>query len=658
VTRWLAGIFDSRGNADTSRLAGALAPYPARTFAHGPLHVAYSDSSPHAVHSGASPRLADGEPHDRPPGGSGPLCLFDGYLDNFVELSAELEVPVASSTEALLGLGWRRWGPGLPARMRGDFALLIWDVERTEGLLARDQLGVRSLFLCDVSGTLHFACEVRHLLALLPRRPTPDPASLAHWLTMSNRPGSATLYTGVRRLDPGTMLLLDRTGVRAQHYWLPRFHEPLKGSLPEIGEEVRRALERSVARRVDPQGLSGVLMSGGLDSASVAAAAAAQAPGRIEAFSGEFPDHPAVDESALIDELRGTLGLPGVTAQVRPGGLLASALEAIAAWEMPIRSWGDFWSLPLLRASAARGVRVMLGGDGGDELFGARSYVLADRLRAGHPLQAIALVRRLPGAGYGPSRPEVTRMIFRMAVLGALPYRLHELFDRPRRAHHVPAWMRSETARELLHSDDPLAWKRLDGPRWWGEVAHGVTRGIEETGTFEHQRRRATLAGLEARYPLFDLDLLELCLRQPPLATLDPYRSRPVLRAAMRGMLPDSVRLRPRKALFDSLLIDCLTGPDRPAIWELLTDPRAELGAYVDLRQVRTTLLDGDRQLREQPFLWMWQVWRLVTAECWLRAQADPRNALADRQLTSAACITLSPRSANSDSDASYVFPP
>ena len=86
--------------------------------------------------------------------------------------------------------------------MRGDFVLLIWDYQRCEGLLARDQLGVRSMFLHDASDSLCFASEVRYLLALLPRRPAPDPVSLAHWLTMSNRPGSATLFAGIRRLTP------------------------------------------------------------------------------------------------------------------------------------------------------------------------------------------------------------------------------------------------------------------------------------------------------------------------------------------------------------------------------------------------------------------------------------------------------------------------
>jgi hypothetical protein len=184
--------------------------------------------------------------------------------------------------------------------------------------------------------------------------------------------------------------------------------------------------------------------------------------------------------------------------------------------------------------------------------------------------------------------------------------------------------MRPAARRTLRNSRGTLAWKQLDGPRWWAHTAHGLTRGIEETGVFEHQRRRASVAGLRARHPLFDLDLVELCLRQPPEASFDPHRNRPQLRAAMAGLLPDSVRLRPGKAWFDSLVIDCLVGADGPAVRALLSDPRAELGAYVDLRRLHDELPIATPPQDGARFGWMHLIWRLLTAECWLRLQASP----------------------------------
>ena len=535
-------------------------------------------------------------------------------------------------------------GAELLPRMRGDFALLVWDRKRGEGMLARDQLGVRPMFLYDIRGTLCFAGEIRHLLAMLPRRPAPDPVSVAHWLAMSNRPGSATLYAGVRRLNPGAALLLNRDGIREERYWSPCFAEPLAESEQHLAQQMRAALDRAVQRRVDPDGLTGVLMSGGLDSASVAALAAKHAHGKVRAYSAVFPEHPAVDESVLIDELRGCLGLSGITAEVRVGGLLASALETIEAWDVPLRSWGDFWALPLMRAAASAGVGVILGGDGGDELFGVRAYLLADRVRKGHPLQAVGLAHELPGAGERPPRRQLATILGTVAVAGAVPHRLHAIlrpFD-----GRAPRWLRPQAARDLRESDDPLAWKRLDGPRWWANAAHGLTRGIEEAGLFEHQRRRAASAGLEARSPLLDLDLVEAGLRQPPRATFDRNRNRPMLRASVSGLLPDTVRLRPTKALFDSLVVGCLAGSDGIAIRRLLADPGAELRAYVDLPRAQRALLGADRHRDEHPFQWMSRVWRMATAECWLRAQVEPgREMLRNRVEASPARVALQPAS-------------
>ncbi|MGH2852758.1 MAG: asparagine synthetase B family protein [Solirubrobacteraceae bacterium] len=654
MSRWLAGVFDPGGRTDAYRLAGALAPGDASVLDCAPLQLAYSGPEPLPTE---------------------PLCLLDGHLDNAAEILRELDgartrparvspgvgaLPESARTdmapkspEELLAAAYRRWGHELLPRLRGDFVLLIWDRERGEGLLARDQLGVRPCFLHDAGGRLYFASEIRHLLALLPRRPAPDPAGVAHWVAVSSRPGPQTLYAGIRRLAPGTALLLGRRGVREQRYWAPRFEEPLDLPEPQLAGRIREALELAVARRIDVEGLTGVLMSGGLDSSSVAALCAQQGDGRVYACSGTFPAHPAADESELIETLSGTLALPGIRAEVRPGGLLASALESLAAWQMPLLGWGDFWTLALMRAAAAAGVRVMLDGDGGDELFGPRVYLLADRLRAGHPGQALALAYQLPGAISRPPLRQVAEVLRSLALAGALPYGPHNALRTPFARREVPGWLRPRAASDLLESDDPLAWKRLEGPRWWAHAAHGVTQGIEEAGVFEHQRRRAALAGVEARHPLLDLDLVQLGLRQPPRATLDPRFNRPVLRASMAGLLPDTVRLRAGKARFESLVVDCLSGPDWTAVRDLLSDRRSELGAYVKWEALREDLLDTDVRLRNDPFRWMWQVWRLSTAECWLRAQEHP----VDDVLPPGAAASP-PHIAIRSASPSYVFPP
>jgi asparagine synthase (glutamine-hydrolysing) len=630
MSRWLAGIFDPSGRIGGSGLVGALEPHSAHLLNNPPLRVAYTGQ---AI------------------GTSSPLCLFDGHLDNASEIRDELgAISTPHSIEELLVAAYRRWGNELLGRLRGDFVLLLWDGERGEGLLARDQLGVRPLFLHDTGGALRFASEIRHLLALLPQRPGPDPEGIAHWVTMSRRPGVQTLYEGIRRLRPGGVLLFNRQGVREERYWRPRYEDPLDLPPAQLAAQMREALERAVHRRIAPSGATGVLMSGGLDSSSVAAVCAGQAQSQVYAYAGTFPEHPAVDESKLIEELRRALDLPGITAEVRPGGLLASALEYLDVWQMPLVSWGDFWTLPLTRAAAAEGVEIMLNGNGGDELFGPFTYLLADRCRAAHPFQAFALARELPW-GAGVSRREKARLAGSMALAGALPYGMHNAVQPPLIKREAPRWLLRGTLRDLASSDDPVAWKRLDGPRWWAHAAHAITSGIEEAGVFENQRRLGASAALEMRHPILDLDLVKLGLRQPPEATFDRRFSRPVLRASMAGLLPDTVRLRPGKAWFDPLIVDCLVGADGAAVRQILLSPDAELRAYLDQDEMRRALFDTDNRLDSEPFRWMWQVWRLLTAELWLRAQASPAPDLGLRTALSDAQVSLQA------SSASYLFP-
>ncbi|MGN6558782.1 MAG: asparagine synthase-related protein, partial [Solirubrobacterales bacterium] len=316
---------------------------------------------------GAGRLELDGEPA---PFGGALVCRLEGQLDNAEGLHRELaeagEPAEGASAEELLAAGFRRWGLGLPERMRGDFALLVWDPEREEGLLARDQLGVRPLFLAEAGGRLHFAAELRDLLERLPATPAPDPAGVAHWVALSARADTGTLYAGVERLGPGELLRLGSWGVSRCRYWEPRYRDPLALPEEQLDELVREGLRVAVERRLDRERGTGVLLSGGLDSASIAAVANEE----LVACSGTFPEHPAADEAELIGELRSTLGLEGLVAEVRPGGLLASAIEHVAAWRAPLLGWGDFWTLPLLRAAALQGVGTVLGGDGGDELFG------------------------------------------------------------------------------------------------------------------------------------------------------------------------------------------------------------------------------------------------------------------------------------------------
>jgi asparagine synthase (glutamine-hydrolysing) len=609
MSRTLVGRFDPDARElprGATRLVAALAPATAsQRLDLGPLSVA-----------------CDGEPS--PPAQI--VCLLDGQLDDVAELAAAVGAP-AGDPERVVAAAYARWGEAALARLRGDFALALWDRARRRGLLVRDQLGVRGLFWHADGRALTFGSEVRHVVAALRLRPAPDYDAVAGWIASASRRGDATLYAGVRRLRPGGLIRLGPDGWSLGRWWEPRYVAPLRGSPEELDDAVGAALRTAVARRLPADGVAGVTMSGGLDSSAVAAVGVQLRPGAIRAYAATFPDHPATDEAELITLLARRLRIPTAQLRVGAGGLLSGVLESLEQWQLPPVGWGDFWGDALMRRARAEGAAVMLGGDGGDELFGVRFHLMADHLRRGRPLAALRLARRLPDGGAPPATRTLLRFLWREEVRAALPRALHERL----RARHGAdlrdvAWLRPPAAQAVAAAADPGGWKRRDGPRWWAWAADLLAEGPEAIGLLDHLRLRARRCGLRARHPLLDVDLMELALRLPPAASFDRAHDRVAIRRALAGVLPDEVRLPERKARFNDLVADCLTGADHALVHNLLADPRAEVGAWVDPAVLRARLLA--RPLAEHPlhpFVGAQELWRLVTVELWLRSQADPQ---------------------------------
>jgi asparagine synthase (glutamine-hydrolysing) len=345
----------------------------------------------------------------------------------------------------------------------------------------------------------------------------------------------------------------------------------------------------------------------------------------LRAYTATFPDHPAVDETQWVDQTTAHLGLSSTRIVVRGGSALAGALRYLDAWRLPPTTPNHFFWAPQLERAGADGARVMLDGEGGDELFGLSPYLLADRLRQGRLLSSARLAARIPGAVRPVVSARTWRLLRRFGLKGALPPAAHRLARRVRGPQpYAPRWMRLETAKLLLDTDSTWDWKEIPGPRWWAWQVHAVTRGPGPSLVYEQSRRRAAMAGLEPRHPLVDVDVVELALRLPPEIAFEPRYSRPTLRQAVAGLLPEEVRLRTGKSSFDAVFHAALAGPDLAAVRRILGASTAELGAYVDLDEVRRTLLDPDPPAdRASLQRWAITVWRMLLAECWLQGQAD-----------------------------------
>ncbi len=552
----------------------------------------------------------------------GHIVLLSGRLRNRPDLAAELGEPGAG-TERVLSLAFDRWGADLLPRLRGSFALLVWDVDRATGLLAVDQLGAGGLFLHESPDALAFASEVRELLSILPRRPSPDVGSLVPWVADGQLPRGRTLYEGVRRLEGGHVLRLDGNRWREEEYWRPRYVAPAPIEREEAVARLRAALSRSVATCLAGAETAGVQLSGGLDSSLVAALARELAPPLPTAYSSVYPEHPELDESRWIDLVTSSLQLSRQTVAIRGGGVLAAAIAYQHAWELPAATVMLAFTKPLLGRAASDGVGVLLDGEGGDEVLGCSEYVVADRVARLDLRGAVALARRLPGAGTDPDARFLRALVREYGLRGAAPHSLHRLVRRlRRRGRYAPSWLQPSAAVTYVELHDDWAWKRLDGPPSWRYQADLLTAARERLGAFDLLRHEGALAGVRCAHPLLeDVDLVELALGLPPELSLDPVLTRPLAREALAGVLPDDVRLREDKVDFSALVVDALSEPDRPLVEALLGPREREIDAFVRS--------DGLETIRRTPrerrgSLWAHTVSRLAVTECWLRSQSDP----------------------------------
>lgn len=572
------------------------------------------------------PRLAAAATGTATPAPGRSACALAGTIYDASRSAHAAGVDPSLPAPELLARAHAVIGDRVLEGLRGDFVLLMADLVSGEGFVARDQMGGMPAYWASGPGAHLFTTDPAVLLALLASRPAPDTGALATWLAVDGVPAQDTLYRGVKRIEAGCLVRLGRGTPTTERYWQPTWRRPGPGSRFEHAERLRTCLETATDRRCG-DAASGILLSGGLDSSTVAAIASQRGrPARrpSTAYSAVFPAHPSIDESELIDRLCRRFALRSVRAVVGAGSVLGGSLGYLERFAIPPVSPNLFFWEPLLDRAAAEGVTAMLDGEGGDEVFGLSPMLLADHLRHGRLLSIRRLIHTMPGASRGVTRAATRRMLADFAVRGAAPAWLQRAVRRARGGdRYAPSYLRPAARAAYLDALDGISWKSRPGPRWFTFLADVVTRSAGPAFLYEHVALRARTAGIEPRHPLVDVDVVEAALSTPPELAYDSERSRPLLRATTAGLLPDAVRLRPSKSTFDALFHQALDGPDRPLVTSLL-GPQARIGEFVDLGAVRGELVEAPAPRGGwERMSWAIRVWRLATAELWLAQQED-----------------------------------
>jgi asparagine synthase (glutamine-hydrolysing) len=502
--------------------------------------------------------LATGDQPQVSPDGQVAL-VFNGEIYNYKELRVELErdgcvFRTQSDTEVLLQLIVRE-GDACVSRLRGMFAFAAWDERRQQLFLARDRVGKKPLFWAVKDGVCFFASTLEAVRRSLGASCVLDLAALDDYLTLGWIPAPRTIYEGIRKLEPSTVMTFDADGCRKRVYWdLSADHDRFRGSIDDAADALLPILREATRIRLRADVPLGVFLSGGIDSSLVTALAVQEDPS-LRAFSVRFDD-PRADESGHAERIAHHLGARHYVIDA-----LSTSTDRLPAL---VRQFGepfaDSSAIPtsLLAMHARKHVTVALGGDGGDEGFAGyawyRTFHRVSRLGALIPsglASAVsdAIAPSRPRGIFAGHRGRVSRGLrvlgrrpdgLRYAALRAMfgPDETRELYtgallERRRTTTIDPSGMVS-----LFQHCHGSALRRMR----WVDIRTYLADDLNPKVDV------ATMAaGLEVRAPLLDQEVVRFGLSLPDNLLLDKRGGKLVLRRLLSRYLPPSLYERPKQ---------------------------------------------------------------------------------------------------------------
>ncbi len=521
------------------------------------------------------------------------VLVQNGEIFNHVELRRELQAQGVrfasdhSDTEVLLRL-YEREGLGFLPRLNGMFAFAVLDRRDASAPrlhLVRDRIGVKPLYLRDDGRRVLFGSEIKSLLPALAERPRLDLAALQHYLAFNYVPPPWTLFEGVRHVQPGCVLSVDAQGTRVQRWWNLAQQQPRAMAFDTWRGEFLDLLDDAVRLRLRADVPFGAFLSGGVDSSTVVALMARHVSEPVRSFCIGFDDA-RFDESAHAREAARRFGTEHRERVVRPD-LLDDWPDALWHCDQP---HGDASFLPTLEVArlAAREVKVVLTGDGGDELFaGYDKYaaLLADPALDG--LDAAGFARLLVERG--------------------------GLFGTQAREQLLQPWLR----RRLRDVDSV----RDVAEPWLREVGHFDRVNqmlfldmmlLLPGNNLVKPDRMGMAVSLEARTPFLDWRMMELAFRSPGSTKLVNGDKKHWFKRAVQPLIGEQLAFR-GKQMFTVPIGEWFRGPRKAWLHELLFAPDALAARLFDAQHLRTLFerhVDGSanhtRELRALAALEIW----------------------------------------------------
>ncbi|MFN2577927.1 MAG: asparagine synthase (glutamine-hydrolyzing) [Pyrinomonadaceae bacterium] len=549
---------------------------------------------------------------------AGNWITYNGEVYNYIELREELgaeNFKTTSDTEVLLA-AYRRWGKDCVSYLRGMFAFALWDESRQELFCARDRFGIKPFYYATVGDSFYFASEVKALLPFVDQIET-DLEGFKDYLAFQFCLAGKTLFKNVKELLPGHTLSAKKGAIEINRYWEVYYELDFDHTSRYFEERLRALLPASVELHLRADVPVGTYLSGGLDSSAIASLASQHSNGNFAAFTGKFSFSQDYDESRYARALAEWRGFSLHEIDITASDFVENIRKVIYHLDYPAAGPGSF-SQYMVSQLAARHRKVVLGGQGGDEIFGGYTrYLIAyfeqcikaaidGTINDGNFVVTYESI--IPNLTALQNYKSLLQEFWRDGLFEGMDRRYFRLINRAPELQDEIYWNRLGDYSPFETFQTIFNGSNVGKESYFDRMTHFDFKTLLPA-LLQVEDRVSMAHGLESRVPFLDHPLVEFAATMPSNVKFKNGTMKQILKSAVRSELPDVIVDRKDKMGFPTPLMQWINGEAREFVQDTLTTRPALNRDLVDNRK-----LIGD--LDKEPKFGR-KVWGLLCLELW-----------------------------------------
>ena len=548
------------------------------------------------------------------------VICHNGEVYNYLELREKLSsgwrFKSHTDTETILA-AYAKYGLDCVTHLRGMFAFAIWDERNKRMFCARDRFGIKPFYYTVVDGVFYFASEAKALLPFLSSIDT-DPNALAEYLTFQYTIGEHTLFAGIKQLMPGHALCIENGELRVWRYWDVEYQIDYDHSESWFENRLRELINDSLAVHLRSDVPVGAYVSGGIDSSLMGLLASRHDDTNRLAFNGRFTEFPGYDESEyaqiVADQMNGKLHISDIT----HNDFRKHIRDVIYHLDFPVAGPGSFPQY-MVSKLAGEHVKVVLGGQGGDEIFGGYArYLLAyleQSLKAAmdgtykNGNYVVTIESIVPNLGLLREYKPLMQQFWKEGMFGPLDERYFRLANRANDMKEEIDWDALDM-RRVFESYMSIFNNTANGRKeaYFDSMTHFDFKCLLPA-LLQVEDRMSMAHGLESRVPLLDHPLIEFAATIPADIKFSGGRMKHLLKKTFDDIIPHEVLNRRDKMGFPVPLKEWFGGELRGMVTEIFCDLRDSHRPYINADAVLANFDQAGQFSRK--------AWGLLSLELW-----------------------------------------